>query len=190
MKLIIGLGNPGDTYAHTRHNIGWDAVTQLATTLETSFAEKSRFRAEVAEGRLGEEKVVLARPLTFMNLSGEAVQALMQFYKIELKNVLIVQDEMDYAPGQFAFCANGGPAGHNGVASFQSSLGTTAVSRLRVGIGRPVAPMAKEDFVLQAFSPEEKKLMAKTIGQAEQAMKDWCKDGVERAMNIWNKKSE
>lgn len=186
MKLIIGLGNYGITYAHTRHNIGWDAVTQWATSLQASFVEKSRFHAELAEGRLGEEKILLVRPLTYMNRSGEAVQALVQFYKIDLQDVLIIQDEMDYPVGQLAFCIDAGPAGHNGIISIQESLGTKAIPRLRLGIGRPSGAIAKEDYVLQPFSLEEKELILKMLTQAGEAMQDWCEEGIERAMNEWN----
>ena len=186
MKLIIGLGNYGATYAHTRHNIGWDAVTQFATGLQASFVEKSRFHAELAEGRVGEEKVLLVHPLTYMNRSGEAVQALVQFYKMEIKDVLIVQDEMDYQVGQLAFSLDAGPAGHNGIISIQESLGTKAIPRLRLGIGRPIDSIAKEDYVLQSFSAEEKESIEKILTQAEEAMRDWCKEGIERAMNEWN----
>lgn len=186
MKLIIGLGNPGATYAHTRHNIGWDAVATLATDLQASFAEKARFHANIAEAHFGDEKIILVHPLTFMNRSGEAVQALIQFYKVDLQDVLIVQDEMDYPLGRLSLCAEAGPAGHNGVSSIQETLGTTTISRLRLGIGRPEGPIAKEDFVLRPFAPEEQEAVATTLVEARQAVKDWCQEGIEGAMNSWN----
>lgn len=190
MKLIIGLGNHGAPYAHTRHNIGWDVVTSLAASLEASFAEKTRFQAEVAEGRIGEEKILLVHPLTYMNRSGEAVRALAQFYKVDTKDILIVQDEMDYPLGELAFCAEAGPAGHNGIVSVQEALGTTSVSRLRLGIGRPLGPIAKEDYVLQPFSAEEKEGVSKLLTQAQQAVRDWCSGGIARAMNAWNQRGK
>ncbi len=188
MKLIIGLGNPGADYTHTRHNLGWDAVGMSAKGLEVAFVERSRFHAEIAEGRLGGDKLILAHPLTFMNASGEAVQALMQFYHVELQDILIVQDEMDYALGQVAFCAEASAAGHNGISSIQTALGTTNIQRLRLGIGRPSGEMTKEAYVLQRFTDLEQAQVALVLTQAEQAIRTWCQDGITQAMNRWNKR--
>lgn len=186
MKLIVGLGNPGREYDHTRHNIGWDAVTALAEKLSTSFQEKSRFQSEIAEGRLNEEKILLIRPLTFMNRSGEAVEAILSFYKIDLADVLIVHDEMDYALGRLAFCAQAGPAGHNGIRSVQERLGTETISRLRLGIERPAGQLPKEDYVLQPFSTDEEDLVKEVLKQSITAMEEWVERGISKAMNKWN----
>ncbi len=187
MKLIIGLGNPGQKYAHTRHNIGWDALTEWVSTHGGSFQEKGRFQAEVAEVNVSEKKYLAVRPLTFMNLSGEAVLSVAQFYKINPADILLVQDEMDYVPGKLAFCARGGAAGHNGVASVQERLATEEISRLRLGIGRPVMPIAKEDYVLQRFSIEEQEVVKTMQTQAVKAIDDWCGQGTVVAMNTWNR---
>ena len=189
MKLIVGLGNYGLNYAHTRHNIGWDAISDLAASLGASFVEKTRFQAEVAEGQIEGEKVLLVHPLTYMNLSGEALRSLIQFYHVPLTDVLIVQDEMDYPLGQLSFCAEGGPAGHNGIVSVQTCLGTTKVQRLRLGIDRPEGPLSNEDYVLQPFSLDEKKLVAAVVLETTQAIRDWSAQGIERAMNTWNGRS-
>ena len=188
MKLIIGLGNPGQEYAHTRHNLGWDAVAALAEALEATWTKKSDFKAEVAEARLGNEKILLAHPLTFMNLSGESVQKMVAFYKIDLHDVLVVHDERDFALGEFAFSARGGDAGHNGVASIQSRLATDEIARLRLGIGRPPAPIKMEDFVLQHFSDDEQAVVDLTLDKAAAAQKSWLSDGLEKAMNVWNRR--
>src|SRR5689334_6786030 len=134
MKLIVGLGNPGKEYAGTRHNIGFRILDALA---ESPFKDESKFKSEISEMRVGSEKVILAKPTTFMNNSGEAVQALKSFYKLEDGDILVIQDEMDYMPGVFAFSFGNGPAGHNGIASIQEMLATRDFARLRIGIGRP-----------------------------------------------------
>lgn len=186
MKLIVGLGNPGNEYAHTRHNIGWDAVTALAEKLQAPFQTKERFKAEIAEARMGEEKLLLVRPITYMNRSGEAVEAILSFYKLERSDLLVVHDEMDYPLGKMAFCAQAGPAGHNGIVSIQGSLGTDVVSRLRLGIGRPVGHIPKEDYVLQPFSAEEQKTKNEVLLSAVAAIEDWQAQTIEKTMNKWN----
>lgn len=187
MKLIVGLGNPGSEYANTRHNLGWLAVSEAAARCGAEpFKTKKDFKAEISEGRIGDEKVLFVHPLTFMNLSGEAVRAIVTFFKVELTNILIVQDELDYAPGSFAFTAKGGPAGHNGVTSIQETLATTNLNRLRIGIGRPVAPITKEAYVLQPFSKEERTLIDEAVDNATQAILDWVTSGIDKASNTWN----
>ncbi|MBP6944600.1 aminoacyl-tRNA hydrolase [Patescibacteria group bacterium] len=186
MKLIVGLGNHGQEYAYTRHNIGWDAVTLLGQKNGVKFQTKSRFQAEIAELSINSEKILLVRPLTYMNRSGEALKAVMSFYKVDLSQVLIVHDEMDYALGKQAFCAQAGPAGHNGIRSIQEQLGTEQGARLRLGIGRPTGQLPKEEFVLQRFSGEEQPIVEKILSSSVNAMEDWIKHGTEKAMNIWN----
>ena len=185
MKLIVGLGNPGKEYAHTRHNVGFAAVDALAEELGTSFKPEKKFQAEIADARLGDEKILLAKPTTFMNLSGEAVQALKSFYKLENRDILIVHDEMDFAPGDLQFSVNSGPAGHNGVESVQERLGTKDVARLRIGIGRPSVG-TKEDFVLTKFDKEESKLVKDVLKKAPDALRMWIEQGLTKTMNVWN----
>jgi len=186
MKLIIGLGNPGTEYEHTRHNVGWDAVTGLADLLHATFQTKTDWNADVADARLDGQKVVLVHPLTFMNLSGEAVQKIAAFYKIPNDDILIVHDEMDYAIGDAAFLKRGGSAGHNGVESIQQMLATKDLARLRIGIGRPTAPIKKEDYVLQHFSADEKERVAPAIEKAIRGSQTWIAEGIDKAMNTWN----
>lgn len=186
MKLIVGLGNHGSEYAHTRHNIGWDAVTLLAQKNGVQFQTKSRFQAEIAELSLQSEKILLARPLTYMNRSGEALRALLAFYKVDHSQVLVAQDEMDYALGKQAFSAQGGPAGHNGIRSIQEQLGTEQIARLRLGIGRPTGQLPKEEFVLQRFAKEEQPVVERVLSSSVKAMEDWIEQGTVKAMNTWN----
>jgi len=198
MKLIIGLGNPGADYAHTRHNIGWDAVGALATDLGASFVKKPDFsarggsasggKAEVADLNLDGRRVMLVHPLTFMNLSGEAVQKIMSYYKVEPSDLLVVHDERDFALGELAFTPKGGDAGHKGVSSIQQRLATDEIARLRLGIGRPAPPIKMEDFVLQRFTKEEQATVDKTLERSVGAMKSWLADGLAKAMNEWNRR--
>ena len=156
MKLIIGLGNPGKNYEGTRHNLGFFAVDAFVREQGGTWKADVKRKANVCALVLGKEKVVLAKPTTFMNLSGEAVQALASFYKVGHEDILLIHDEMDLVPGRIQLKPEGGrDAGHNGVASIQERLGTKALPRLRIGIGRPEHPnQPTEDYVLGPLSTE------------------------------------
>ena len=186
MKLIVGLGNHGKKYEQTRHNIGWDVVSFLAKTENAAFHKKDAFKCELAETRLTDEKVLLAHPLTYMNASGEAVALLKNYYKLTVSDILIVQDEMDFIVGKFAFLKKGGPAGHNGLISIQEQLATTDIARLRIGIGRPTPPVSAEAYVLQLFHPQEQSTLKKLFPKLEDALKDWAIHGIDKTMNTWN----
>ncbi len=192
MKLIIGLGNPEQTYAHTRHNIGWDAVTRVHDRLleldpsVEPFLLKKEFVSMISEVRFHGEKILLVHPTTYMNLSGQAVQKLMQFFKVAPADVLIIQDEMDFEPGRIGFTAQGGPAGHNGISSIQETIGRNDLTRLRIGIGRPTGQIKKEDFVLQPFSQEEQPIIKEALARSTTAIIDWIERGTVKAMNTWN----
>lgn len=182
MKLIVGLGNPGTEYDGTRHNIGFRVLDSVA---ETPFKNESKFKAEISEMRVGSEKVILAKPTTFMNLSGDALQALKSFYKLENSDILIVHDEMAFPVGRFAFTVGASPAGHNGVASIQERLGSKDIPRLRIGIGRPTIG-TKEDFVLTRFTPEEHAIIDTLLSDFRLSTFDWVSLGIDKSMNIWN----
>src|SRR5947208_4293391 len=148
MKLVVGLGNPGPEYERTRHNAGYRVVDKLASKLGWKWSER-RSRAILASGTIGLEKVVLAKPLTFMNLSGEAVGELVRWYKIEPEDILVVYDEMDLPLGILRLRANGSAAGHNGVKSIITHLHSDKFPRLRIGVGHPNHPRAETiDHVL------------------------------------------
>lgn len=185
MKLIVGLGNPGKKYEGTRHNIGREIVEMLADFYKApAFKAEKKFKGLVSEVKINEEKVLLLLPETFMNLSGEAVSAAASYYKVKPEDVLIVQDEMDFEPFQFAFAKGGGAGGHNGLKSVYSHVGDD-VARFRIGIGRP-ANIPAEKYVLQKFGPFEKVRYALTKGKFVDAVSDFATEGLTKAMNMWN----
>ncbi len=150
MKLFVGLGNPGAKYAHNRHNIGFMAVDQIAS--DQSFpAWRGKFQGQIAEGRLGDEKVVLLKPETFMNLSGQSVGECMRFYKLESGDVTVFHDEIDLAPGKLRVKSGGGHAGHNGLRSIHAHIGED-YQRVRMGVGHPGHKDAVPHYVLKDFS--------------------------------------
>lgn len=187
MKLIVGLGNPDKEYIGTRHNAGFEFVERLAQKLAADpFQMQGKFKSEITEARVGSEKVLLAKPQTYMNASGEAVQALVSFYKLDLNDVLVAHDEMDYSPGVFAFSIGSGPAGNNGVASIQEMLGTKDIPRLRIGIGRSSPPMANQDYVLNKPTLEERLAIDSAMEKGLQAAQQWITEGLTKTMNSWN----
>ncbi|WP_374087480.1 aminoacyl-tRNA hydrolase [Methylomicrobium lacus] len=155
IKLIVGLGNPGRQYEKTRHNAGFLFVDALAQDCGSSFAQASRFFGEVAECKVGTEKLLLLKPATFMNRSGQAVSALLKYYKLQPEHLLVVHDELDFNPGIVKLKKDGGHAGHNGLRDIIAHLGTKDFYRLRLGIGRPPAGRAVADFVLSSPSRQE-----------------------------------
>ena len=188
MKLIIGLGNFEDKYLETRHNLGWKAVTAFAIKQHLLFKEDRRLHARITEGFLGAEKVMLALPTTYMNLSGEAVAALVHYYHLSIADVLVVQDELDIPLGSFRFSLGGSAAGHNGIRSIAQSLGDETISRLRLGIGRPSHPQLIEEYVLEKFSKDEQPITAKVIDEGSAAIQDWIEHGLDKSMQLWNGK--
>lgn len=190
MKLIVGLGNPGKEYTQTRHNIGWITVEALAAHMNASaFQPQNTFHATIAQAQQDKEKILFVLPQTFMNSSGKSVAALVQFYHVPLENLLIVQDEMDFPIGRFAFAQGGGAAGHNGIASIYESLGDQAhktIARMRIGIGRPIPPLPSHTHVLQPFTSGEEHLLTTTRPSIIEAIVDWANNGLARAMNQWN----
>jgi PTH1 family peptidyl-tRNA hydrolase len=186
MKLIVGLGNPGHNYERTRHNAGFLAVDALADKEGAPWKTDRKRHADIASFRHGEEKILLAKPLTFMNLSGDAVSAIASFYGIEIGDILIVHDDMDIETGRMKFVAQGSPAGHNGIKDIQQKLGSKAIARLRLGIGKPTKPIATEDWVLSRLSPKE---LPKPLDMVA-GMRDWIEGGIPKASNAWNKKDK
>lgn len=148
MKLIIGLGNPGKEHANTRHNAGFLALDALAKELGLEWRKDAKRNAEVAKGDMDGEPVILAKPLTFMNLSGDAVAALASYNKVKPEDVLVIHDDLDLAPGTVKFKKGGGTAGHHGLDSIVERLGTGDFSRIRIGIGKPEHKTETESWVL------------------------------------------
>jgi len=183
MKVVVGLGNPGSRYAGTRHNVGFMVVDALA---ESPRAERfrSRFQADIAELR-EEDTILLVKPQTFMNLSGQAVRQVVDFYQVPLENVLIVCDDINLPLGKLRFRARGSHGGHNGLRDIQNHLGTTEYGRLRLGVGAPDEDEAI-DHVLGRFRPGELPVIRDAVAGAVQGIALWWKEGIQKCMNEYN----
>lgn len=183
--LIIGLGNPGKEYAETRHNVGFRVVDELARRYGLTFGKKER-KAVVASGLILGKKVILAKPQTYMNLSGEAVRALVDFYKVDLPHILVVSDDLDIPLGTLRLRKSGSAGGQGGLKSIIQHVGTTDFNRLRFGIGRPPGRMGAKDYVLQTFRGDDAILAAQVVDRAASAVETWLTDGIELAMTRYN----
>ena len=184
MKLIVGLGNPGPKYVGTRHNIGFEVVDYLAAAPGTT-AFREKFEAFVAELKEGDETILLMKPLTFMNLSGRAVRAAIDFYKLTADQVLVVCDDFNLPLGKLRIRAKGSDGGQKGLRSIQEHLGTDAYARLRIGVGEPNFGDAV-DHVLSKFKPGERKAIEDAVANSAQAALLWVRQGTEAAMNRFN----
>ena len=189
MKLVVGLGNPGRKYDGTRHNVGFDIVETLADRHRAEWESAPRgVEALVARWRAAD--TVLAKPLTFMNLSGPATMALLQFYKIDPSGLLVVVDEVNLELGRLRARAAGSAGGHNGLKSMIDALGTTEFARLRVGVGRGDARRDLADHVLAKFEPDERPIVADTVARSIEATELFLADGMAAVMNRFNRKEE
>ena len=183
--LIVGLGNPGLAYRHNRHNVGFMVADALADKLEIPL-KRVKFKAQIGNGKLEDIPIIIAKPLTFMNNSGEAVAPLVRYFKVPLERLLVIHDDMDLPLGTLRMRPSGGSAGHNGMLSIFDKLGTNAIPRLRVGIGRPPGRMDPADYVLQDFPRSEEELLSMVIAQACEAALAFITTGLEKAMNTYN----
>ncbi len=183
--LIVGLGNPGREYRETRHNIGFMLVDRLAVKLNARFS-RLQSKALVATATYNERKVILAKPQTFMNLSGQSVQGLMHFYKLPLTNLLVAHDDLDLPVGTIRIRPDGGSAGQKGMASIIERLGTDEFARVRLGIGRPPGQMQAPDYVLQDFSTGDMTVISETLNRAVDAALEFVVNGLDKAMNKFN----
>jgi PTH1 family peptidyl-tRNA hydrolase len=186
--LVVGLGNPGREYAGNRHNVGFLVADLLATRLGAKFGRNKRAHADVAEGRLGfgGPKVILAKPLTFMNLSGAPVAALAQFFKVPLEHIIAVHDELDVPFGQVRAKRGGGEGGHNGLRSMSKSLAAKEYARVRFGIGRPPGRQDPADYVLSDFAGAERKELDFLVDRAADVVEAVMLEGVEWAQNKYH----
>lgn len=184
MKIVVGLGNPGPKYAGTRHNVGYDVVDYLAAAPGCS-AFRERFEALVAEAKEGGEAVLLVKPLTFMNLSGRAARAALDFYKLSPADLLVVCDDFNLPLGKLRLRAKGSHGGQNGLRNIQDQLGTDTYPRLRIGVGEP-NPGEAVDHVLSRFKPAERAAVQDAVALAAQAAVAWVRGGTEAAMNRFN----
>jgi PTH1 family peptidyl-tRNA hydrolase len=189
VKLVVGLGNPGARYEGTRHNVGFAAVDLLAARHGRPWEAAPRgIDALVASWRIG--GAILAKPLTFMNLSGGAVVGLLQFYKIELADLLVIVDEVQLETGRVRIRPEGSAGGHNGLKSMIGSVGTGGFPRLRIGVGRGDARRDLADHVLARFEPDERSVIDEAVGRAADAAELFIADGVSAAMNRYNRKDD
>ena len=184
MKIVVGLGNPGEQYAHTRHNIGWRVLDRVADRAGWSGKGRSRDASAVVQGRFRSLDLLLAKPQTYMNDSGIAVRKLLARERAPLVEMLVVVDDFALPFGKLRFREGGGPGGHNGLGSIIEELGSEAFSRLRVGIGAP--DRAFVDHVLSRFAPGEAARMDELLDAAADAVEGWARDGTNRAANRFN----
>ena len=185
MKIIAGLGNPGAEYAHTKHNVGFMLVDALAEKLGLD-AWRERFNALVAEGRIGAEKVLLVKPLTYMNESGRAIAPLLDWYKLAPEELIVVHDDMDIAVGTIRLRRKGSAGGHNGIKSLLAHIGSQEFSRVRIGIGRPLPGWTVVRHVLAPFSAEDGPKVYEAIAYLLPAVECIVTDGIDMAMNRYN----
>ncbi|MCE7905695.1 MAG: aminoacyl-tRNA hydrolase [Anaerolineae bacterium CFX3] len=183
--LIIGLGNPGREYKDNRHNIGFMLIDRLAVRIDAR-GIKLQSKAIVTSGFYEERKLILAKPQTYMNLSGQSVQGLLHFYKIPSENLMVAHDDLDLPLGTIRIRPGGGAGGQRGMASTIERLGTKDFPRLRLGIGRPPGRMAPADYVLQNFSRAEMLIVSETLDRAADAVLTFVTEGLNAAMNRFN----
>jgi len=183
--LLIGLGNPGREYQSNRHNVGFMLIDRIAVRLNAR-GMKVQSKAIVMHAVHEERKLILAKPQTFMNLSGQSVQGLIHFYKLPFTNVMILSDDLDIPFGTIRIRAAGGPGGQRGLSSILEKLGTKEVPRLRLGIGRPPGRMDPANYVLQNFSRDETKTLSEVLDHAAEAVLAFVIDGLNKAMNNFN----
>ena len=183
--LIVGLGNPGTQYRKNRHNVGFMVIDALADSASIPLRRVS-FQALVGKGTLAGSPVILAKPQTFMNNSGQSVAPLMRFYKIPLDHLLVVHDDLDLPFGTLRLRPQGGAGGQHGMGSIISKLNTQEFARLRMGIGRPPGRMDPKDYVLYDFDADQVELLPEVLQRATDAIHRFVRDGIEQAMNDFN----
>jgi PTH1 family peptidyl-tRNA hydrolase len=198
MKLIVGLGNPGREYAATRHNVGFDLVDQLAARLgwigkaeQFDTLARTKFHGLVMDGTIslasgGSDKLLLAKPMTYMNLSGRTVLAAMSFYQLAPADILIVLDDIALPSGKIRIRPGGSSGGHNGLKDIEQVLGTSQYPRLRIGVDAPPPRVPQKDYVLGKFTPDQRTRVDPALGRAAGAVVTWIDKGIEPAMSQFN----
>ena len=183
MKLIVGLGNPGKKYEHTRHNMGFDVVDLFSANAQIDI-DKESFKGLVGRGKVFDEDIYILKPQTFMNLSGESVREIVSYFKINIEDIIVVYDDMDLPVGTIRLRPSGSSGGHKGIQNIIDNLGTQDIKRIRVGIGQPIFDSI--DFVLSKPTKEEKPLVEEAIENAAEALKDILKIDFDKAMTKYN----
>lgn len=189
MYLIAGLGNPTKEYDKTRHNVGFSVIDVLADRYRIDISEK-KHKALCGRGVIEGQKVLLLKPQTFMNLSGESIRAAADYYKIEPEEMIVIYDDISLDPGQLRIRLKGSAGGHNGIKNIIANLGTQDFPRIKVGVGAKPPRMDLADYVLSRFGSGEQKLMEEAFGEAAEAAVMMMTDGAERAMNHFNAKKK
>lgn len=185
MYLIVGLGNPEDKYSNTRHNMGFDVINELSKECDIKVS-KSKFDAFYGMGEINGKKVILAKPQTYMNLSGESVIKFKKFYKLSNKNIIIIYDDMDLNIGDIRLKAKGGPGTHNGMKSVVDNLNTEEFIRVRVGIGTPKYKDDIINYVLEQVPKREREILDGSIIKAKDSIIEILENGIDKAMNKFN----
>jgi PTH1 family peptidyl-tRNA hydrolase len=188
MKLVVGLGNPGEEYARTRHNVGFMAADRLAQLARSRFTAQ-KFAAELAEARLGPERVWIMKPQTYMNHSGEAVGAALRFWKLDLEDLVVLHDELELEPFRVQLKVGGGHSGHNGVKSVNAHVGAPDYARVRIGVGRPPPMMDPTDYVLGRFARADEAELEGCLDKASEAARLAVELGPQKAMNKVNRRA-
>jgi PTH1 family peptidyl-tRNA hydrolase len=187
-NLIVGLGNPGKRYEATRHNIGFMVLEKLARDWEVEVKNRS-FNALWGKRTIAGNNVLLAKPQTFMNLSGTAVRQLQSFFKTDISNLIVIHDDLDLPFGAIRLKSGGGTAGHKGLASIESNLGTSGFVRVRLGIGKPVDKSRIEGYVLEPFRKEEQEVLPEVVGRAADACAEIVLNGLQKAIGKYQTKN-
>jgi peptidyl-tRNA hydrolase, PTH1 family len=185
VKVIVGLGNPGAKFETTRHNVGFMVVDELAYRFNIK-KYKQKFNSYYEVATVNGEKILLIKPLTYMNLSGEAVKPFLNFFKAEIDDLLVIYDDLDLPVGKLRLRTKGSAGGHNGIKSMIQHLGTQEFKRVRIGVGRPPSFMSVPDYVLQSFHKDEEADVIKAIKQAADACEDWASKSFLEVMNNYN----
>ena len=185
MYLIVGLGNPEPDYSKTRHNMGFDVINKIAKKYEIELT-RTKFDGIYGSGIIEEEKVILLKPQTFMNLSGKSIKQFVDFYKIPLENVLVIYDDMDIEIGTIKLRKKGGPGTHNGAKSVVHELVSEDFPRIRVGIGKPMDEYDAVDYVIGKLDDETYEKLEMGINKATEAVEEFLKNGIDIAMNKYN----
>lgn len=183
MKLFVGLGNPGKKYEHTRHNMGFDAIDLFSEIAQIDI-DKESFKGLVGRGKVFDQDVLLLKPQTYMNLSGESVREIVSYFKIPIEDIYVIYDDMALVPGKIRLRPSGSSGGHKGMQNIIEQLGTDKIKRIRIGIGEPTYDTI--DYVLSKPSKEERVLIDEAIVSASNAIKDILKDNFDKAMTKYN----
>lgn len=184
MKLIAGLGNIGDKYCFTRHNAGFMVLDRWALVEGFSFRQDNKLKSFISRHNIGGEDILFVKPTTFMNLSGEAVRAVKDYYKIDVSDIIVIYDDIALPMGKIRLRANGSDGGHNGIKSIIQHLGTNKFDRIKVGIGPQIGP--SEHYVLQNFSKEQMEILKDVLDKSIEAAKAMMSEGIEKAQNKFN----